>query len=104
MSAAFVLVYVIPAALMTAWTLVAAFLAFTRPLGSKMPVIAATHVLKLQMNPKDEFLYQRPSRWMTFVALVLGALPAINLAVLSAHLWFLFIYLAIARKGRVAAK
>lgn len=104
MSIVFFLVFVFPAALMTAWTLTAAYLGFTRPLGSRMPVIAVTHVLLLQMNPKDDVLYHRPSRWTALVALVLGLLPAINLAVLSVHAWSFFTYLAIVRKEHAAAK
>lgn len=71
------LLWTYPAAIMTAWTLLTLVVVWTAPLNRPIPGVIGTHPMMMQLNPKDEMLYSRPSLTMALAYLVLGAIPIV---------------------------
>jgi hypothetical protein len=100
------LLWVYPAVIMTLWTLLTLLLAWTLPLNQRVPVIVPRHVLLLVLNPKDEYLYQRPSLLLALVFLVAGVIPVVCALMLAVHvlvsgLYGVEVFKQFKRKGTV---
>jgi hypothetical protein len=81
------LLWTYPAAIMTAWTLLTLAVAWTAPLNRPIPGIIGVHPMMMQLNPKDEILYSRPSLWMALAYLVVGAIPLVCALLLVFLVW-----------------
>jgi hypothetical protein len=81
------LLWVYPAAIMTTWTLFIVLIGWTLPLNKRIPAFVPTHLLLLSNNPKDEYLYQRPSLLLALGFLLVGLIPGVCALLLSVHLW-----------------
>lgn len=84
----FLYAWLAPAALLTLWTLVVFILARVVPLRTPLQNLVGGHVLLLMYNPKDEFLYRRPTVNDALLLLGVGLVPVINLLMLVFQLWF----------------
>jgi len=79
-----------PAVIMTVFTVIALVVAWTLPLKRKVPFPALAHLIFFMHNPKDDFLYHRPSFQTGAFFLVAGLVPVVNLVLLGVHgLFFL---------------
>ena len=82
------LLWVYPSAILTVWTLLTLTVAWTARLNRPIPRIFGVHPVLMQYNPKDEFLYTRPSPLDAVVCLVIGLVPVICAVALAGILWF----------------
>jgi hypothetical protein len=87
------LLWVYPAVIMTLWTLLTLLLAWTLPLNKRVPAIIGQHCLLLMLNPKDEYLYQRPSLLLALGFLVAGVIPVVCALMLAFHVLLSGLYL-----------
>jgi hypothetical protein len=87
------LLWAYPAVIMTLWTLLTLWLTRTLPLKKRVPAFIAGHVLLLVYNPKDDYLYQRPSLRLGLCFLVIGVIPVICALMLVGHLLIYGLYL-----------
>ena len=92
MKTAVLILWVFPAAILTGWTLLTATLSWTLPLNRKVPLIITGHLLLMLYNPKDEYLYQRPSLSVVLAVLALGLVPVVSLLLLCFHAWLVWVY------------
>lgn len=92
MKTAVLILWAFPAAVLTAWTLLTAILAWTLPLKREVPLIIAGHLLLMLYNPKDEYLYQRPSLSAVVAVLAVGLIPVVSVLLLCLHAWLVWTY------------
>ncbi|KWU26388.1 hypothetical protein [Burkholderia cenocepacia] len=86
------LFWALPAVFMTLWTMLTAVLAWTLPLRKSVPTIIAGHILLAIYNPKDDYLYQRPSVPTVLAILAIGLVPLVSLLLLAFHAFLVWTY------------
>jgi hypothetical protein len=64
-----------PAIAMTAWTVMTVVAAWTFRRNRAFPRVFGLHLMMMQLNPKDEILYQRPSAGAALGYLGIGISP-----------------------------
>lgn len=79
------IIWTYPAAIMTSWTLMTALAAWTMRRNRPIPFIFSMHAMLMLLNPKDNYLYQRPSAGSILFFLVAGLLPVVSLLLLLAQ-------------------
>lgn len=91
-----------PAALMTLWTVSTLLVAWTGKLDRRIPAIISLHLMLMMLNPKDDYLYQRPSLLAGLTFLLLSALPGFSILLFAGNLSLLAIwaYVAIKEKAK----
>jgi hypothetical protein len=80
--------WLVPSVLLAVWTFLAAVVAWSFPLRSPVPLFAQQHVLLLMHNPKDEYLYRRPSFKLALLLMLLWFVPALNLVWLTVQVGY----------------
>jgi hypothetical protein len=81
------LLWVYPAAIMTAWSVVTLVVAWMAPLGRPVPLIMTLHPMVVLINPKAWTLKQRPKLWLMLSILVVGVIPVLCAAALVLLVW-----------------
>lgn len=71
-----------PSIVMTVWTVLTFVAAWTYRRNRAFPRVFGLHLMMLQLNPKDEILYSRPSSMSVLVYLALGVTPVVGLVLL----------------------
>ena len=84
--------WVYPAFLMTLFTLLTFTVAAALPLGKRVPFGLNLHLQLLVSNPKDDYLYQRPSPLLALGFLVAGCIPLVTAVLLGVHLVIVALY------------
>lgn len=64
-----------PSMAMTVWTVLTLVAAWTFRRNRAFPRLFGLHLMMMQLNPKDEILYQRPSLGMALGYLAIGISP-----------------------------
>ena len=75
--------WIVPAAIWTLWTLSAAFVGWVQSLDTKVNFLFGSNALLMSMNPKDEYLYERPSILRVLLFVSVGWIPIGGLALLG---------------------
>lgn len=80
------LLWIYPAIILTVWTLLTFLVMRAMPLSRPISHLFAAHPMAMMYNPKDNMLYQRPSRLTGLVFLIGGLVPVVNVLSLMAVL------------------
>lgn len=81
-----------PSMVMTTWTVLTFAAAWTFRRNRAFPRVFGLHLMMMQLNPKDEMLYQRPSLRMGLGYLAIGISPVggvLFLACLAVTVFFM---------------
>jgi len=81
------LLWIYPAAIMTAWSVVTLVVAWTVPLGRPVPLLMMLHPMVVLINPKAWVLKRRPNFWLMAGILVVGVIPLLCAVVLVMLVW-----------------
>jgi len=77
------LLFVVPAAIVTLWTVATAIVAWATPLNRKLPYVLWGHPMMLLLNYENPYLYSRPGWRRVSIFLVLGLVPVVSALLLA---------------------
>jgi hypothetical protein len=72
------LLFVIPAAVATLWTVATAIVGWTTPLKRKLPYVFWGHPMMLLLNYENSYLYSRPGWRRVTTFMLLGIVPVVS--------------------------
>jgi hypothetical protein len=77
------LLFVIPAVIISIWTVLTLLAAWVMPLNRPFPAFFGAHPMMMTLNVMDKNLSQRPGWGRTVLFLAIGVLPVVSLLLLA---------------------